>query len=55
MELRDGVQAFEHEPTTENMLVFIQKELSASFPAHIQLFSLKLWETRDSYAEWLQA
>jgi 6-pyruvoyltetrahydropterin/6-carboxytetrahydropterin synthase len=55
MELRDGVQVFEYEPTAENLLIFIRKELSASFPAHIQLFSLKLWETRDSYAEWLQA
>lgn len=43
---------FEDEPTAENLLVFIRNEISKSLPIPIKLTSLKLWETRDAYAEW---
>lgn len=47
-----GLLFFENEPTAENLLIFIQKQISDKLPAGIRLASLKLWETRDSYAEW---
>lgn len=47
-----GVVVFEAEPTAENLLIFIRKEIQNLFPAQIKLVSLTLWETRDSYAEW---
>ena len=40
------------EPTAENLLLFISKELIASLPAQFSLHSLKLFETNNSYAEW---
>jgi 6-pyruvoyltetrahydropterin/6-carboxytetrahydropterin synthase len=43
---------FETEPTAENLLLFISKELIASLPSHVHLHSLKLFETGNSYAEW---
>jgi|SRR6185437_4969304 len=43
---------FGTEPTVENLLLFISKELIASLPAEVSLHSLKLFETGNSYAEW---
>jgi 6-pyruvoyltetrahydropterin/6-carboxytetrahydropterin synthase len=44
---------FEAEPTAENLLIFIRNTLSSVLPTQVRLHSLKLWETRDSFAEWL--
>lgn len=44
---------FETEPTAENLLQFISKELQSGMPAHVSLYSLKLYETNSSYAEWI--
>lgn len=43
---------FDDEPTAENLLVFIRNEINKFLPAPIKLISLRLWETRDAYAEW---
>lgn len=43
---------FGTEPTAENLLLFISKELTASLPSEVSLHSLKLFETNNSYAEW---
>ncbi|MEO9147110.1 MAG: 6-carboxytetrahydropterin synthase [Ginsengibacter sp.] len=43
---------FEMEPTAENLLLFISKELNASLPPQVSLHCLKLYETSNSYAEW---
>jgi 6-pyruvoyltetrahydropterin/6-carboxytetrahydropterin synthase len=48
----DNVMAFEVEPSAENLLLYISKELTAALPSNIRLSALKLFETRDSYAEW---
>ena len=45
---------FETEPTAENLIHFISKELIASLPAQVSLHSLKLFETGNSYAEWVK-
>ena len=44
---------FGAEPTAENLLLFISKELIDSLPANVSLHSLKLFETGNSYAEWV--
>lgn len=49
---REGLLVFESEPTAENLLIFIRDEIRKFLPADIKLISLRLWETRDSYAEW---
>lgn len=49
---KDELLEFEVEPTAENMLIYLKKKISSALPEQIQLTSLKLWETRDSYAEW---
>ena len=43
----------EVEPTAENLLIFIRRNLETALPAGIELASLKLFETKDSYAEWI--
>jgi 6-pyruvoyltetrahydropterin/6-carboxytetrahydropterin synthase len=47
-----NVIVLDSEPTAENLLLLISKKLADRLPPHIQLCSLKLFETRDSYAEW---
>lgn len=49
----ENVIIWEIEPSAENILVFIQKELSQALPANIQLAALKLYETRGSFAKWI--
>lgn len=43
---------WEMEPSAENILLFIKKNLKESLPSNIILARLKLFETADSYAEW---
>ncbi len=40
------------EPTAENLLVYIARELESHLPPGASLSRLKLFETKDSYAEW---
>jgi len=48
----DELVVFEVEPTAENLLIFLRNQIRTILPESVQLTSLKLWETRDSYAEW---
>jgi 6-pyruvoyltetrahydropterin/6-carboxytetrahydropterin synthase len=41
-----------YQPSCENMLLDIQNRLQNLFPVNIELHSLKLSETENSYAEW---
>lgn len=50
----DELIVFDVEPTAENLLIFARDQITKALPDHVQLQSLKLWETRDSYAEWLK-
>jgi 6-pyruvoyltetrahydropterin/6-carboxytetrahydropterin synthase len=43
---------FEAEPTAENLLIYIRLILDKIFPENLKLIHLKLFETKDSYAEW---
>lgn len=49
----DHVLAWKHEPTAENILYYLKEKLDTVFPDHIRLVQLKLYETKDSYAEWV--
>ncbi|MBC5774798.1 6-carboxytetrahydropterin synthase [Pontibacter sp. KCTC 32443] len=41
-----------YQPTCENMLIEFRKKLQISLPKSVQLHSLRLWETENSFAEW---
>jgi len=41
------------EPSAENLLIFIQQQIKEKLPARVQLVKLRLYETNDSYAEWI--
>lgn len=49
---RDNVYVLEAEPSVENLLLFCKKEITKMLPVPVQLVSLKLAETRDSYSDW---
>ncbi|WP_321289589.1 6-carboxytetrahydropterin synthase [uncultured Sunxiuqinia sp.] len=40
------------QPTTENMVIFIAEKLKKLLPEHLELFSVRLYETTTSFAEW---
>lgn len=50
---QENLVTWDAEPTAENMLLFIQKTLSEKLPPETELVYLKLYETKDSYAEWI--
>lgn len=45
----------DYQPTCENMVADFAARISAKLPGGISLFSLKLYETATSYAEWFAA
>ncbi len=49
---QENIIVWEVEPTAENLLLYIKNILTASLSTHVQLVYLKLYETKDSYAEW---
>lgn len=48
----EGLFIFDAEPTAENLLIYVRNQLLPVIPSHIKLSALRLWETRDSFAEW---
>jgi len=51
--LQENLMVWNAEPTAENILIYIQKILCEKLPAGIQLASLTLYETKSSYAVWM--
>lgn len=45
---------FEAEPTAENLLINMKQVLLQVLPGDLKLIRLKLYETKDSYAEWAE-
>ena len=43
---------FEADPSAENLLLYIRRQLSEFLPAGVSLKKLVLFETQESYAEW---
>lgn len=50
---RENLVAWPMEPSAENILLFIKQQISKALPENVILSHLKLYETKDSYAEWL--
>ena len=50
--LRHKLVLAPYQPTCENMLIDFKRSLCSVLPVGVQLFSLKLWETQNSFAEW---
>ena len=50
----ENLVVLEAEPTAENMLICIRNILKKQLPENIRLTHLKLFETKDSYAEWTE-
>lgn len=40
------------QPTSENLVVYIAQQVKPLLPEHIALFSVRLFETSSSFAEW---
>lgn len=49
----DSICIMKEEPSAENMLLYASRKIEGQLPAHVRLAKLVLWETQDSYAEWL--
>jgi 6-pyruvoyltetrahydropterin/6-carboxytetrahydropterin synthase len=49
---KEELTLFDYEPTAENLLIFFHDRIKIELPETISLVHLKLWETKDSYAEW---
>ncbi len=43
------------QPTCENMVCYFSEIIKSKLPSDIKLFSLKLHETPNSYAEWFES
>ncbi|MGV3538916.1 MAG: 6-pyruvoyl trahydropterin synthase family protein [Rufibacter sp.] len=43
------------QPTCENLLLYVKDQLQPLLPEHVQLHSLKLWETENAFGEWYAA
>ncbi|RBL89070.1 6-pyruvoyl trahydropterin synthase family protein [Chitinophaga flava] len=52
-ETQENLWVWEMEPSAENMVLYMQKVLQDVLPAEVSLASLRLYETSDSYAEWV--
>ena len=42
------------QPTSENLLLLFAEILKKEFPSSVELVALRLYETENSYAEWLR-
>lgn len=50
---QENIVLWNAEPTAENLLIYIRETLKELLPENIILTTLKLYETRHSYAEWV--
>ncbi len=48
----DRIHLLDYQPTCENMVIDFAMQIKAKLPESIKLFSIKLYETATSYAEW---
>lgn len=49
----ENLVVWEVEPSAENILVYTKNSIGGILPPGSRLYSLKLFETKDSYAEWV--
>jgi len=50
----ENLEIWEMEPSAENIILYIKEELQGGFPEDVELVKLVLFETSDSYAEWIK-
>jgi 6-pyruvoyltetrahydropterin/6-carboxytetrahydropterin synthase len=46
------VHIFDFQPTCENLVLYIVNKLKPTLPKNIDLYSVRLYETASSFAEW---
>lgn len=51
-EMYDRHHLVNFQPTTENLVLYIAGKLNELLPEHLELFSVRLYETSNSFAEW---
>jgi len=51
-EMYEKMHIMDFQPTCENLVLYIAKKVGARLPSNIRLFSVKLYETATSFAEW---
>ncbi|WP_109697689.1 6-pyruvoyl trahydropterin synthase family protein [Chitinophaga deserti] len=49
----ENLVVMDAEPSAENLLIFIRNSIREKLPAGVLLARLQLFETADSYAEWV--
>jgi 6-pyruvoyltetrahydropterin/6-carboxytetrahydropterin synthase len=54
-EMYDKVHLMDFQPTCENLVLYIAEKVEARLSPGIGLYSVKLYETATSYAEWYAA
>jgi 6-pyruvoyltetrahydropterin/6-carboxytetrahydropterin synthase len=48
----DRIHLLDYQPTCENMVIDFANKIKRELPAGVELFSIKLYETATSFAEW---
>ena len=51
-EMFENIRILGYQPTCENLVADFAARISAKLPGGVRLYSLKLYETATSYAEW---
>lgn len=51
----DKIVCVDYQPTTENMLADFAERIKVKLPQNVELYCVRLQETRDSYAEWRES
>ncbi|HEY9343426.1 MAG TPA: 6-carboxytetrahydropterin synthase [Hanamia sp.] len=52
-ESAENIFKWKIEPSAENILIYIKEQIEMALPEEIKLIKLQLYETADSYAEWI--
>lgn len=50
--LFDRIHLLDYQPTCENMVIDFAMQIKEKLPENVELFSVKLYETATSFAEW---
>ena len=51
--IHDNLIIWEVETSAENILLYMEDVLNSRLPSDIKLIQIKLYETKDSFAEWI--
>lgn len=49
----ENLVGWDIEPSVENLLIYIERTIATKLPEDVSLCELKLYETADSYARWV--